>query len=266
MSNSSTEIDQLNDAISDAAPRMPVSTSGEVKLLRGLYDSTTKKWHDVAVVRELTGTDEEHLAEFGTKEDVSFLDYMNEILALAVVSIGDFPIDPGSPLIEKLIIADRDLLFLGATKRSYGDEKEFRMTCGHCGQKNDVVVSLEEDFVMHFDKEFDPKTPLKVETSKGTVELRLPSSGITSKATKEGDSDSEINTYILAGCVVVSDDTTFEQSLEWARALGLKDRRKLLRALLDVRLGPEMEEVETHCSDCGKKIVVMLDWVSLLLN
>jgi hypothetical protein len=265
MSDLANEADMLNDAIADDAPVMPNALTGEVKLLRGLYDKDQDVWHDVAFVRELTGQDEERLATIGSREDIGYSEYMSEVLKLAVERIGDIDIKRLPGAVDKLILADRDMLFLGITRRTYGVTKEFRIRCGHCGTQNDVEVSLDDDFLILKPDGFDPKEPLKVKTSKGIVEMRLPTGETSTIAADKGKTDAEINTYLLGAGVLAEDIVELEEGVAWARSLNLGDRKKLVTALTDLELGPKMGEVETQCSECGKDVTVLLDWVSLLL-
>jgi len=264
MSNSSDEAAALNDAIADDAPEMQDALSGETELMRGLYDATDNKWHTVAQVRELTGSDEEHLAVFAAKKDLGYSEYMTEVLNRAVISIGDLKVSQMPGLIDKLILADRDLLFLAVTRATYGRTKTFKVACKKCGELNDVEIDLIDDFTSD-PPPFDLTKPLPVETLHGEILLKLPTGESAQLATVKAKNDAEINTYMLASAVVDDKLTSMDQRLEWARALSLGDRRMLISALSDVQVGPKMGEVETQCASCDNDLTIALDWVSLLL-
>lgn len=264
MSNSSDEAAALNDAIADEAPEMPNALSGEVTLLRGLYDAADDTWHTTAQVRELTGADEEHLAVFAAKKDLGYSEYMTEVLNRAVISIGDLKVAQLPGLIDKLILADRDLLFLGVTRSTYGRTKKFKVSCKKCGELNDIEIDLVDDFTSD-PPTFDLTKPLSVETLHGEILLKLPTGESAQLATVKAKNDAEINTYMLASAVVDDKLASMDQRLAWARSLSLGDRRILISALSEVQVGPKMGEVETQCASCDNDLTIALDWVSLLL-
>lgn len=261
--------DTINQATADPVPSMPNPLSTSIELLRGLgeKDATTgtEKWHTVAEVRELTGEDEEYLASMGNKKGVTYTEYMNTILDRAVVKIGDLVVADLPGIMNKLILADRDMLFLGVVRATYGISREFRMICPHCSTSNDVAIDLDDDFPIK-QPTFDLRETIKVDTRRGIVQLRLPNGEDTIFAQKHSDSDPALNTAMLARCAVWDEGKAPADTLEWARKLNVADRQKLVNALLDVEIGPDLEGVDTQCASCGGDLPVNLDWVSLLLS
>lgn len=264
MSNSTEQASALNDAIADDAPEMPAPITGRVTLMRGLFSSTDEKWHTEAVVNELNGADEEYLVSFGAKKGLGYSEYMSEILKRSVVSIGDLEVASMPGIIDKLILSDRDMLFLGVTKKTYGNTKSFKISCAECGELNDIEVDLDEDFKVT-EPDFDVQKPLPVETLHGEILLKLPTGESAAIAADKAKNDAEINTYMLASAVADDSLETMNDRLEWARKLSLGDRKKLVGALFDVQIGPKMGEVETQCASCDNPITIVMDWVSLLL-
>ena len=257
----------INDAINDPIPAMPDSGSNVVKLLRGVYhkSSEAEKWLTTAEVRELTGADEERLAVISKKKDLLYSDYMTEILKLAVVKVGDVSVSEHPAVIDSLIFADRDVLYLGIIRATYGRERALTYVCQKCETPNDLYIDLVDDFPIK-EADFDLQKGLKVKTSKGELTLRLPSGGDVSQIQKKSDSDAELNTLMLAKCVVWPEGKAPEDTVAWARNLNISDRRKLVNALLDVEVGPKLGEVDTHCAACGEESPLALDWVSLLFS
>jgi hypothetical protein len=239
-----------------------------IDLIRGLYDSESGVWHTEAEVRELTGEDEEYLAGLETKKGLLYSDYMASLLARAVIRIGGISID-GSPkskaVVNKLMLADRDLLYLAVVKATYGEARLINVVCGSCKVKNDVELVLDEDFPIHY-PDFNIREGLKVETSKGTVTLRLPNGEDTVYAQENSKNDAELNTVMLSRCAVWEPGKAPENPLKWARSLNVGDRKKLINSLLEVKVGPTLEEVDTQCASCGEAMPILLDWVSLLLG
>ena len=239
----------INDAMAEEAPRMPSPIPGKVELMRGLHNADDNKWHTVAHVRELNGVDEEQLAALGSRDDIGYGEYMNEVLKLSVESIGDLEVKDMPDLIDKLIIGDRDVLFLQVLKTTYGRTKEFQVTCRYCGEMNDVEIDMDEDFQFS-PPDIDLRQPFDVKTKNGgVVSLRLPTGETTSLTSKKASTDAEINSYLLATSVVTKDDTSIEERLDWARALPMSDRQKLVKTLGKLAdIGPKMQEVNTQCA------------------
>lgn len=263
----STAVETVNQAIhEDPVPRMTTPAGGGVNLIRGIRqedDEGNVIWHDVAVVRELTGADEEALATLEKKPGVTYSEYMNALLSRAVESIGDLPVNDA--VINKLILGDRDVLFLEIVKATYGETREVPAICVECGTHNTVELELEKDFEV-VKPDFDVREPIKVTFRKKDYFLRLPNGEDTIEAQKNTSNDAELNTVMLSRCAVFPDGDAPADTLAWARDLNVGLRRKLVNTLLEVKAGPDMGEVNTQCAECGAELPILLDWVSLLLS
>lgn len=265
MSDLASSAEAVNNALQDPAPKIDLPTSLKVDLLRGLYDPASSQWFTSATVRELNGTDEEALAAYDVQKNVTYSEYMTQLLKRGVVSIGNIEINGRAELVDDLITGDRDLLFLGVLKATYGRYREFQVTCRECEESNDVTMDLETDFKME-DPKHDLHKPLEVKLkNKSTVQLRYPNGGDSQFVSKRGKTTAEQNTLMLARCVLLDGKTTAEKEA-WARGLSLADRNKVIKTLFSAQPGPRMEEVETQCAHCNAKIVLALDWVSLLFG
>ncbi len=265
--STASNADVINDAAADPVPSMPAPLSGEITLLRGLAfkeDDESLTWHDHATTRELTGADEEKLATLENKPGLTYTEYMNTILENAVLKIGDLNVSQMPGIANKLILADRDMLFLAVLRSTYGSTRTIRARCSECGATNDVVIDLAEDFpITHPD--FDIREPIEVETSKGTVKLRMITGEDTVEAQKIAKTDAELNTVMLSRCAVWGDLAPVDK-LEWARSLSVADRKKLTETLQAIDIGPNLQGVDTHCAECEANMPILLDWVSLLLS
>ena len=260
-----TVVDQINEAARDDVPLLQDPYPNTVELLRGLHDPTEDVWHSTATVRELTGADEEALASLGGGQDINYTEYMSSILERAVVSIGSLP---GSfDVVNKLILPDRDLLFLQIVKATYGIEREVKATCSSCGENQGIILELEKDFPIK-GRDRDLRSNIEVHLKNGTVEFRIPNGEMTTYAVKHGSNTPEVNTLVIAQCVITKDETSLEERTAWARSLNVADRRKVDSALADAvqGVGPQLEEVETRCAKCKAEMPLLMDWVSLLLG
>lgn len=256
--------ESANAAIADPVPVIDSPPSTSVKLIRGVLNGATDDWEKDAVVRELTGEDEEYLAAVDSKEDLSYGEYLSHLLQRAVVSIGSMSIENNPDLIDELIIGDRDLLFLGVIRATYGRSREMQMICGTCEKSNDVTIDLEEDFKVETTT-IDINKPVDVKLKDGsTVQFNYPTTGDSRYANKKGKTTAEQNTYIIARCLIANKDRDSRES--WAKKLNLVDRKQIVKAINQAQPGPRMGEVKTQCAHCDTELTVLLDWVSLLFG
>lgn len=258
----------INEASTTSAPTYPYPLSNTVELLRGLAQDTDdgKVWHTTAVVRELTGEDEEYLASLEKRNpNMPYTQFMNALLERGVESIGDLPVS--EPVLSKLILADRDMLYLGILRATYGREKELRVMCGQrdCGTWQNVTIDLDEDFPVTA-PDFDIRQPIEVKLKNGTVKLRMPNGEDILSIQKHSDNAAEYNTQMIARCAVFEEGQQPIDRVQWAKGLSIPDRRKLVNTLLELDLGPHLEVVNTQCVECGADMPILLDWVSLLLR
>ena len=260
------QADEVNEAIKESPPEVGQAAPTTVQLLRGVIDPDSGEWQDTAVVREMTGEDEEELARLSTKDDLTYADYTTALLNRAVLSIGTQTIKSNRSVLESLIIGDRDLLFLGIIRATYGNVRSFSVTCGKCSQSSDVRVNLDEDFPIQ-----QPKGSL---TEARVVELK---DGTEVKVKYLTGKDAQIigalesnaaeqNTAIVAHAVIWDDDRSDKVKTQWSRSLSLADRKILIDTVLEDQPGPTLEEVEAPCGHCDEKITMLLDWASLLLG
>ena len=250
----------LDAALADPVPQIAAPPNPVVELYVGVADPSGD-WQKTAMVRELTGADEEALAAFEAKGGVGYADYMSFLLRRAVETIGHINVKQDPSVIDNLIIGDRDKLFMAIVEATYGSIREYQVDCSSCGQSNDVFVDISTFPEKPLKEGVGPKvsTSLKDGT---VVEFRLPNGHDSLEALKAAKTSAEQNTFLLARCVTnVQGSTTV-----WAKELGMADRSKLIKTLLDAQPGPEIGEVKARCADCGEPFEIMLDWASLLLG
>lgn len=257
MSDFSASADAINAASQDPIPKISPSPDTAVTLLHGL-DGEDKD----AVVRELTGADEEFLAGLESKTGLSYPEYLSALLKRAVVRVGSFDISKYPDLVDDLIIADRDILFLAIVKATYGQEKKFRITCPHCKEIGDISIDIDEQFKHEGSYEEAIESLVCTLRNGAEVVLRIPTGADTRYVTKRGKSVPEQNTLMIARCAQIE----VPDKESWARNLNVGDRNTLRDALLNVKIGPKAGEVNDPCPYCGEIISLPLDWVSLLFG
>lgn len=255
-----SDINALDAALSDPVPQISAPANPIIELYVGVSDASGD-WQKTAVVRELTGADEEALASFEAKGGVGYADYMSFLLRRAVESIGNINVKQEPAVIDNLIIGDRDKLFMAIVESTYGTMREYQIDCNSCGQSNDVFVDISTFPEKPLKEGVGPKVSATLKD--GTiVEFRLPNGHDSLESVKVAKTTAEQNTFLLARCVT---NVTGNTSI-WAKELGMADRAKLIKTLLDAQPGPEIGEVEARCADCGETFAIMLDWASLLLG
>lgn len=262
-----TDADAVNSAIREPVPELHAPETVSATLQRGLIDPATGLWQVDSEVREMTGADEEYMASLESKNTVTYGEYMSTLLKRTVVRVGSINISDHPSALDNLTIGDRDILFLGVVKATYGTSKDFQVKCGSCEKNNDIVMNLDEDFPIQ-----TPNVDLRGTTShtlrKGkVVKLRVPTSADNMQIAKNAQSASAQNTLMIAQCAVWEDGETAPADVEaWAKSLNVADRNNLVRSLLEIKAGPSLEAVNVPCAHCNEEMVIRIDWISLLLS
>jgi hypothetical protein len=256
----------LNDAIKDPVPELRPSESLIVTLQRGLMDPVSGIWQTEAEVREMTGEDEEYMSGIEAKGTISYSDYMVTLLKRTVVRVGKLTVAENPNVLDNISMGDRDILFLGVIRATYGATKEFQATCPNCDNDNDVVMDLDEDFPIQ-EPNVDLRSPIEIKLRNGKkVKLRVPTTGDSSAIGKKSQTSSEQNTFMIASCAVWEDGEQPQSVEKWAKSLNVADRNKMVKAILDVKAGPKLEEVKVPCAHCDQEMIIRIDWISLLLS
>ena len=221
----------------------------------------------LVTVRELNGADEEALARLDpSKGDQYYVLLMDLIIKRATESIGG--VEPSSADLGRLLMGDRDVIFLEIILATTGEEKEYEeIKCPDCGDVFNASVSIRGVVDVHrLEEDDDPYTDVVLRDD-SVVHLRYPT-GDDQMSLFQGKevakkNTSERNTLLLGRCIDTVDGKTIRNPADYARNLGMSDRRTLVEALGQ---GPRVEfkEVEVPCPECGSELPFKLSWADLL--
>lgn len=253
---------QIQQALADEVrPPEEYPTTAE---LPGGWLSTDGRAHRNAVVRELTGADEETLGRVWTKnDDLVAIRWANTLAQLGTVSIGGEPLERSDW--DRMLIGDRDALLLAIRIATYGPDYETSIACPKCSKDSDVVFELDKD--IKYRRLEDPELIYrKVELRHGRIaEVRL--TNVADQAACYADSSwtpSEMNTVLLSH-TVRSIDAEPVLGPQAMLKLGAADRKILTDYLAETGPGPLLGEVVAECPKCGQESPIALN-VSLLFS
>lgn len=230
-----------------------------------------------AVVRELTGADEEQIARAAQSGNI--FHYVDTLLRCGTVQLGDRNPAETSELLPDLLIGDRDMIGLAIRIATYGAEYEvLDFTCPLCGG---MTARISFSVLPKPAGEIDLITLGKPEDAEfevalrhgGTAYVRLPS-GRDQKYLADylKLTPVEQNSALLRKCVTAIIDTSgirrsveAEPSIIMAMAAG--DRKNILKQLRTRQPGPQlMEGARFPHLDCGKEVSVPVTLAALFLG
>jgi hypothetical protein len=213
-----------------------------------------------AEVRELTGADEEAITKARSGGVGTFI---TTLLACGTVSVGDEA--SGPTVLDNLLLGDRDMLLLEIRRATYGEEIVWeRYSCPWCGEEFRLAVTLDEIPIRSLE---DPSQRIfEVELRRGRkafVRLPVGSDQKAILAVVDRATESEQNTLLLSRClisVVEADgsENAVTGNPEFARSLGIVDRRSILDAIEEKQPGPQYNDVKFLHDSCGKEVPLMI--------
>jgi hypothetical protein len=248
-------------------PEMPLvdlPNPGVVSLSYGVEIGGERR--KLVTVRELSGSDEEALGRLDpAKGDQYYVLLMDLIIKRATETIGGVVPTPAD--LGRLLMGDRDIIFLEIILATVGEEKPYEdVKCPDCGTIFSAHVTVRGVADIHRLKNED-QPYVEVALRDGSVaHLRYPI-GEDQMALFQGKdvkrNPSERNTFLLGRCVESIDGKPIRNGVEFARNLGMADRRALVEAL-DKGPRVEFKEVEVPCPECGIELPFRLSWADLL--
>jgi hypothetical protein len=213
-----------------------------------------------AEVRELTGADEEAITKARSGGVGTFI---TTLLACGTVSVGDEA--SGPTVLDNLLLGDRDMLLLEIRRATYGEEIVWeRYSCPWCGEEFRLAVTLDEIPIRSLE---DPSQRIfEVELRRGRkafVRLPVGSDQKAILAVVDRATESEQNTLLLSRClisVVEADgsENAVTGNPEFARSLGIVDRKSILDAIEEKQPGPQYNDVKFLHDSCGKEVPLMI--------
>lgn len=255
------DIAKAKEATAGPVPLIQNSVDPHVDLPRGLMYNGS--WNTRAVVRELTGMDEEAMAR--VKEITEIYD---TVLALGTVRIGEIDLENQTLAsrqgqLGQLLLGERDMLYVGIIRMTYGDRKTMILTCPNCNERQELIVTLSEDFKVN---EVDDvrQTEFGYTTSKGDVLCYRPAVGADQMEAlrRKGATMAEQNSILLSRCVKTVNGDIVVNPMDYARRLPLRDRHALLEALVAHQPSVDMT-VTVDCVACREEQTIPLGWGDL---
>lgn len=233
----------------DSRPVIEAPAETHVALDRGILRDGT--WQRTAEVRELTGADEEALAQAGT----NWTRIIDTLLTRGVRTVGNEFMTRA--LADELILGDRETLVLAIRRVSFGDSISYeRIPCPACEELIDVTFPLDQIPTVHLD---DPGAQeFAVELRHGrTAYLRLPT-GADQRAVlalKDATTAAQ-NTTMIGRCLlrVEGPDGDETGSAALARELAMADRQTIVAFLAKAQPGPRYQDVTFAHEVCGEEV------------
>lgn len=247
--------DLINQVIagSDEKKNQPIvltNPSDGMVTLPGGYINAAGEVINLAEVRELTGRDEEIISKAGSIGKV-----FNTILNRGTVRIGDEKADES--VLDKLLSGDRDMLMLGIYKTTFGTEVELPGYCSHCDGFKTVAVDVDRDVQVKVLVDSIEDRTFTVKGKKDEYLVTLPTGVSQRELFASADKTAaELTSMILGNCVLeINGNPVLSKSA--AQNLPLLDRRKINEEINKRLPGPQFEDIELDCIDCGEGKVVV---------
>jgi hypothetical protein len=216
-----------------------------------------------AVVKELTGEDEESLAR--ASQSLNPFTFFDRLLKCGVVRLGAEPLSETEKILPKLLIGDREALILGVRRATYGDELEIeKWPCSNCGNIADLTMELSDIPVVNMD---DPanESSFKVPLRKGGYALCRLANGADQLVIYDNKdiTQAQRETVLLSRCVTtVVDAAGGEKSMaafpSMAKSMSVVDRHNILNELKDRQPGPKYDKIKYTCESCNQDVFVVV--------
>ena len=244
------------------APKILPPPEKSVELIGGVVNQLEGTSETLAVVRELTGSDEEALTSPSLARSVP--KYLGALVARGTETIGGKK--PTQDQLDSLLIGDRELLLLAIRKATYGIELELITQCGHCDAKDeDFVFDLDDIVVKPAGSLDEVMYGFEVNLPSGiTARVSLPTAADQDAIMSAGNdkSEGELNTLMLSRVIRQLDGQPL-YSPGQVKAMTIRDRRTILLEINKRTPGPQIGEVKRTCGACEKEFDLNLGLLDL---
>jgi hypothetical protein len=229
-----------------------------------------------AIVRELTGADEELLSKASKSINPyrpNPFHFIDRLLRCGVVQIGDLPESKTEELLKELLVGDREQLILGIRRATYGEELDVdNWRCTNCGNTEDLSMELADIPVVEMNNPID-EISFDVNLKKGGVARVRLANGEDQIALYEKDelTQAQQETILLSRCVIkITTAQGIEQNVAGFPSLVLgmsvPDRHRILDELYKRQPGPKYDKVKYRCDACGEEVFVAVGIGNLFLD
>ena len=234
---------------------------GRLVLPGGTLDASGNA-HQTVWVRQLTGADEERLAERKYRNGAhQVTDFLTQVL----VKVDGLEPPVTEEQVAGMIIGDRDYLLLRLRQIALGDKVEQVLRCpaADCGKKVDVEFLIGELAVRRTERvlpEYEfalaetVLSPVRQTSWRGAI--RFPT-GADHEAARGGSNTAAANTALLSR-ILVRFGSRKALDVEAVRNLPLSARQQIIGFLKRLMPGPDLT-VEIQCPHCGSDMTYPFD-------
>jgi hypothetical protein len=255
------DIRRAKEAVAGPVPLISEAPNCHITLPRGVF--ARENWQRSLELRELTGADEELLAKIREPGEIFDTLICSGVVRIGELDLASLPMGERRMYLGRLLIGERDQVFLAIIRATYGDEKTLVLTCASCDTQQDLVLDLVNDFKP---KEVEHVTDesFLFTTSKGDRLTVRPATGADQLEviTRKGATNAEQNTIILSRCISTVNDETVVDPMGYARGLSMKDRQALLDQLVGRQPSIDLS-VSVTCVECQEVQRITLAWGDL---
>jgi hypothetical protein len=244
-----------------AKPEIALPAGGQFRLPGGFVsggDYSNARYD--AEVRELTGADEETISK---ARNGGIGKFISTLLVSGTVSVGDQK--ASAALLSNMLLGDRDMLLLEIRRATYGDDIVWdRYSCPHCGDEFRLTVTLDEIPIRTLDDPADRVFEVSLRRGrKAFVRLPVGADQEAVLAIVDRATESEQNTLLISRCIVSvveadGNENAVAGNPDFARSLGIVDRKSILDAIEEKQPGPQYNEVKFTHDSCGKEVPLFI--------
>lgn len=269
---------KVNEVLSEAnageRPRIDLP-GGNLVNLPGGYIDDEGNLHRTAVVRELTGADEELMAKAASVQPPNPAHFINTILECGTEKIGDLNAEETRRALPKLLIGDREQLFVAIRAATYGSHVTHKgWACPFCFNELeeiefDLLTDVNVRTLEHPESEIE--FDVKLRRGQSLARVRLATGKDQAALFDSKMNKSQADTKLLSLCLLEYTDpeghkiaSAFVPTIPLK--MGLMDRKKILKELVSRQPGPQLNDIKFNCEACGKEVSLATGLEELFLS